>query len=139
MELQEKFFKAFFFSFLIGVILCTLIVIAFLGFFTNNYLNKRTSQNIINLRKNYSKIIINSANILLQKKFLKFQTGLNELALFYQKMANDLMSSNENHTFNNSLLKCVFNLADDFCLNMPNGTEHMALWILDHETTEENL
>ena len=85
MELQEKFFKAFFFPFLTGVILCTLIVIIFLGFFTNNYLNKRTSQNIINLRKNYSKIIINSANILLQKKFLKFQTGLNELALFYQK------------------------------------------------------
>ena len=139
MELQEKFFKAFFFPFLTGVILCTLIVIIFLGFFTNNYLNKRTSQNIINLRKNYSKIIINSANILLQKKFLKFQTGLNELALFYQKMANDLLTSNENHAFNNSFLKCVFNLADDFCLNMPNGTEHMALWILDHETTEENL
>ena len=139
MKLEDKFFKAFFYPFLSGVILCTFIVITFLGFFTNKTLDKRTGQKIIDFRKNYSKIIINSANILLQKKFLKFQTGLNELAIFYQKVAYDLMNSNKNHNFNNSFLKCVFNLGDDFCDNMPEGTEHMALWILDSETTEENL
>jgi len=139
MKLEDKFFKAFFYPFLSGVILCTFIVITFLGFFTNKTFDKRTGQKIIDFRKNYSKIIINSANILLQKKFLKFQTGLNELAIFYQKVAYDLLNSNKNHNFNNSFLKCVFNLGDDFCDNMPEGTEHMALWILDSETTEENL
>ena len=139
MKLEDKFFKLFFYPFFSSVILSSLIVILFIGLFTNNNYDKKTSQNIINLKKNYSKKIINSANILLTNKFLKFQISLNELALFYEKMANDLIISNKNPPLNNSYLKCVFNLGDEFCHNMPEGTEHMAIWLIDNETTEEKL
>jgi hypothetical protein len=54
-------------------------------------------------------------------------------------MANKLLISNKNYTLNNAYLKSAFNLADDFCHNMPEGTEHMAIWLLDKETTEEKL
>ena len=139
MKLENKFFQNFFFPFLSGVILSTLIVLILLGLFTNNYYDKSTSQNIINFRKKYSKIIINSANILITNKFLKFQIGLNEIVIYYQRMANKLLISNKNYTLNNAYLKSAFNLADDFCHNMPEGTEHMAIWLIDKETTEEKL
>ena len=139
MKLENKFFQNFFSPFLSGVILSTLIVLILLGLFTNNYYDKSTSQNIINFRKKYSKIIINSANILITNKFLKFQIGLNEIVIYYQRMANKLLISNKNYTLNNAYLKSAFNLADDFCHNMPEGTEHMAIWLIDKETTEEKL
>ena len=72
-----------------------LIILILLGLFTNNYYDKSTSQNIINFRKKYSKIIINSANILITNKFLKFQIGLNEIVIYYQRMANKLLISNK--------------------------------------------
>ena len=139
MKLENKFFHVFFFQFLIGIILSSLIVLIFLVLFTNSNYDKRTSQNVIKIKKQNSKIVINSVNVLLTTEFMKLQSGLNELAIYYQKKANDLLNLNKNQTLNNTFLKCVLNLADDFCYNLPNGTEYMALWILDKETTEEKL
>ena len=48
------------------------------------------------------------------------------------------MKSNKNYEINNDLLKCLLKI-DDFCSNMPEGTDRMALWLLDEMTTEEDL
>ena len=138
MKLEEKFFKSFFFTFLSGVILSTIIVTIFLGLFTNDNYDKRTNQNIINIRKKYSESIIKSINLLLQTKFLKIQSGMNELILYYQKIANELIKSNKNYPLNNKFLKCLLEIDDD-CETIPEGKEHMAFWVLDPVTTEENL
>ena len=138
MKLEEKFFKSFFFIFLVGVILSTLVVTIFLGLFTNDNYDQRTSQNISNSRKKYSEVIIKSVNLLLTTKFLKFQASLNEIIFYYQKIAKELLKTDKNHNINNDLLKCLLDIDDD-CYNMPEGTDHMALWVLDEITTEENL
>jgi hypothetical protein len=71
--------------------------------FTNNYYDKRTAQKIIDLEKKYAKININSVSTLLTTTLLKAQASVNELVLFYQKLAN---KTNEitNHTINEFLL-----------------------------------
>ena len=51
MKLENIFFKFFFYPFLSGVFLSTLIVTIFLGFFTDNNLDKRTIENIIDIGK----------------------------------------------------------------------------------------
>jgi len=51
MELKDIFFKSFFFQFVSGIILSTLVITIFLGIFTNNYYDKRTSKNIIEMEK----------------------------------------------------------------------------------------
>ena len=65
MELKDIFFKSFFFPFLSGVILSTLVITIFLGIFTNNYYDKRTSKNIINIEKKNSEIKIKSINTII--------------------------------------------------------------------------
>ena len=139
MKLEQKLYHVFYFQFLLGIILSSFTVIIFLRFFTNLNYDKRTSQNVIKIRKRNSKIIINSVNILLTSELIKLQTSLNELAIYYQKKAKELINSNKTHSLNNAFIKCVLNLSDDFCNNIPDGTEYMALWILDKETTEEKL
>ena len=138
MKLEEKFFKSFFFIFLIGVILSSFVVTLFLGLFTNDNYDKKTSQNIINSRKKNSETIIKSINLLLTTKFLKIQASLNEIILYYQRIAKKLLKSNKNYEINNDLLKCLLKI-DNFCSNIPEGTERMALWLLDEMTTEEDL
>ena len=77
MKLKDKFFKAFFYPFLLGVLLSMAIVIVFLSVFTNNYLDKRTGENIVELEKKYAKKTINSVNALLSTTLLKVQASLN--------------------------------------------------------------
>ena len=89
MKLEDLFFKSFFLSFLIGVILSTLVITIFLVIFTNNNYDKRTSENIINLKK-YSKVNLNSVNVLLTTSFLKLQAGLNEQIISYIRISKQL-------------------------------------------------
>ena len=91
MKLEDKFFNSFFYPFLVAVILSTLIVTTFLGIFTNNTYDKRTSEKIINLEKEYAKINLNAVNVIMTTKILKLQASLNEIIHFYDKIANDLL------------------------------------------------
>ena len=67
MELKDKLFNSFFYPFLISVILNTLVVALFLGFFTNNYYDRETEKNIMNLESKYSEMHLKSVNVLLSK------------------------------------------------------------------------
>ena len=136
MKLEEKFFNAFFYPFLICVILSTLIVTIILAFFINNN-DDRTNENIINLEKKYSKMVINQVNNFISTKFQLYQSNLNEIILMYQKMAKEVLNSNQNLKLDTTFLKCLLPLDYDFCDE--NEIEYMAFWLLDNITTEENL
>ncbi len=59
--------------------------------FTCNYIDKGTRINIIELEKNYSKVNLNSINIIITTYLLKIQSGLNELINNYQNFANQII------------------------------------------------
>ena len=139
MKLEDKFFKVFFYPFLAGVLLSTIVVTIFLRNLTNNSYDKRTSNNIINLEKNYSKVNINSINTLLTTSILKLQIGLNELILFYQRIANKVINSNETYELNHTFFKCALDFDEFYCLNHSNETDYTAYWLLDNETKDDDL
>ena len=86
MKLEDKFFNAFFYPFLIGIILSIIIVAVILAIYSNNYLDKKSAQDIYELEKKYATININSINILLSNFLIKVQIGLQEQLTFYQKL-----------------------------------------------------
>ena len=139
MKLEDKFFKSFFYPFLISAFLSSLVIIIIILFFTNNKLFKRTSENIINLEKKYSKKILNSVNIIITTKFLKFQSSLNEIILNYQKKANELLQSNPNKEYELNFLKCLLTLDDYFCDDNSEEAAKSAYWLLDDVTTDDDL
>ena len=138
MKLEDKFFKSFFYPFLVSVILSTLVVTIILGIFTNDNYDKKTCHNIIKLEKQYAKININSANVLLSTTILKFQASLNEIITFYQKIANDLLRDNNSHQLKKEYLKNVLNMDINYCKDNENITTYMADWVLDNNITEDN-
>ena len=106
MKLEDKFFRSFFYPFLVGIFLSMIIVTILLSKFTNDFFDMRTGKNIVDIEKKYSKININSMNALLTTTLLKIQASLNEQILFYQKLANRI---DEIANYNiNEFLRCVY-------------------------------
>ena len=138
MKLENKFFKCFFYPFLISVILSSFLVVIFLATFTNKFDTRQTNQ-INNLEIEYSKIAINSINVMLKTSLQKIQLGLNELILYYQKMANKIINSSEKHEINTKFLKCILDFDDNYCDNITEESSFTAIWYLDQNTSENNI
>ena len=138
MKFKDKLFKSFFFPFLITILLSTLIVTIFLRFFTDNYLDKRSAQYIINIEKQISKKYLNSADILVSSMLLKIQAGLNELINFYLKIGNDLLNDEFSHDLQTDHLIAAVKIDEDYCNLHFDETESMAAWYIDSELTEDN-
>ena len=83
MKLENKFLSAFFYPFLIGIILSIIIVAFIIYLYSNNYLDEKTAEDIYTLEKKYATININSINVLLSNALLKVQVGLHEQLTFY--------------------------------------------------------
>ena len=135
MKLEEKFFNAFFYPFLVAILLSSLIITTLLGLFTNNNLLEKTYNNIINLEKKNEKLIINSAQDIVTTSIQKVQASLNEQIMFYQRMANKILKSKENYELDTTFLKCSINLDEDYCEDYEEESAYTAIWILDDETT----
>ena len=139
MKLEDIFFNNFFYQFLVGIILSILVITILLGTSTNNNKNKRIITDVINLEKKYAKIDINSVNVILTTSFQKIQASLNEQILHYQKISKELIHSKETYKFDNTFLKCYITIDEDYCINNIEESAYTAFWLLDSETTEENL
>jgi len=140
MELKDKLFNSFFYPFLISIILSTLIVTLFLGFFTNNYYDKRTYENIINTEKRNAQMIIKSAIILMQNAFQKIQASLNEQILIYQRKAKEILQLNNiNDLKFSSYLKSAKGLHFLYCFLYPEETYNSAIWVLNNHTTDADI
>ena len=137
MKLENIFFKSFFYPFLLGIFLTILVIEIFLGIFTNYSIDKHTKQNIINIGKNKSKMNINSAKSALSSFLSKFQAGLNELVMSYQKIAKDLLINEESYQYQTDFLKSAVSLDFETC-DWEKGF-FMADWLIDEVTTNENL
>ena len=137
MKLESIFLRLFFFSFFIGIFLSTLVVTILLGVFTNNYNDKRTLQNVIDLEKKYSVLKIKSAKEKVTSLLLKYQVNLNELILSYQKIAKDLVENENSHIFKTTYLISALSVGYLFCNRYYYYTERMAVWILNPYSTNE--
>ena len=138
MKLEDKFFNSFFYSFIICVIFSTIIVTVYVSIFSINN-NPKTNENIINLEKKYSKMILKSVNALITNRFIKFQSSLNELILLYQKTANELLKSNSNKELKNDYLKCLLTIDYFFCDDNLEEAAKSAFWLVNGDIYEENL
>ena len=137
MKLEDKFFNSFFYPFLIGVLLSMIIVTVFLSVFANNYLDKRTGKNIVDLEKKFANININSINAILTTTLLKVQASLNEQILFYQKLSKKI-----NNVVNlniNNYLKCLLDIDDEFLKNNENDLKYLGFWFVNNTIDESNL
>ena len=109
----------------------------FLSKYTQNYIDKRTGKNVVDLEKEYAKININSVNKILTTSLLKIQMSLNEQILYYQKLANrtkDLTSQKIN-----DYLKCLLDIDDEYILKNRNKFKYEGFWFIDNNTTYESL
>ena len=140
MKLSEQFFRTFFYTFLVGVILSFLAIAIFSIIFTNQYIDKQTGDNIIDLEKKFAKINLNSMNIIITSSITKIQQGINELISSYQKAAN-IVKNDKNITINltnNKFFKSLVSLTPSF-LKGNKDMEFMAYWLLDEFTDETNV
>ena len=140
MKLESKFFQSFFYPFLVGVIFSAIVIITSTIIFTSNYMDKITGQNLVELGKKYSKVNIDSVNVLVSTTLLKMQASLNELILYYQNLAKKLNTDNPylNRKIDDNFLKCVLDLNDTYNENN-EFTNYMAYWIKDLETNHSSL
>ena len=137
MKLEKKFFNSFFYTFLIGILLDMIIDTILIYKFTNNYYDRRTAQKIIDLEKKYAKININSVNTLLTTTLVKVQANLNELVLFYQKLASKT-NEKTNHTISDFLLNPL-EVDEDYLKNNSESLKYKALWFIDSNTMSNNI
>ena len=96
MRLEDKFFKSFFYLFLIGISISLIIVFTILFYFSGNILDERTSSEVYYLERRNAKANINSMNILLSNIILKLQVVLQEQITLYQDIANTLLNVTTN-------------------------------------------
>ena len=140
MKLEKQFFRFFFILFSLGLILSALIIITISLFFTGDYLDKKTGNNLVELIKDHSKININSINDLISTLLLKMQLSLSELIHYYQKLSNQLKKNDKNliRVINDEFLISTLDINETYNENNPK-TAYMAYWLLDNETNLSNL
>ena len=144
MKLKDKLFKALFFPFLIGIFFSILIVFTVLFYYSKNYLDKKSAQDIYNIEKKYSTININSINILLSNVLLKAQVGLQEQITFYQNLGSNLTYEKK---LENMINDCVQNIQDLISkkVELSYRANYFAFWFKDkkkkkfNDTIEEKL
>ena len=133
MKLEDKFFNAFFYPFLIGIVISIIIVAVILSNYSNDFLDKRSAQDIYEMEKKYAKININSINILLSNILLKVQVGLQEQLTFYQKIAK--MADRPKSSIGKDVYNCI-NLSKQ---SIEQGREDYAsIWFVDRDTVNVN-
>ena len=126
MKLEYKFFNAFFYPFLIGITLSIVIVAIILSYYSNDYLDKKTAEDIFNLEKKYATVNINSINILLSNTLLKIQVGLHEQLTFYQNIASKITDRSK------SLIgKDIYNIIDIENKMVENRKKYASVWFVN--------
>ena len=136
MKMEFIFLKYFFFSFLIGIFISLLIVILILVFFTNNFCDKKSMQDIINLEKKYAESELKSANIRVTTLLSKYQALFNESIIFYKNIANDLLVDENSHQLEPNFIYSIVFVDIVSCFNKRFRPDRRALFIYDRHTTD---
>ena len=78
MRLEDKFFTSFFYIFFIGMYVSLIKVTVILVYFSNDFIDERTSSEVLHIEKRYATSNINSMIVLLSNLILKIQLALQE-------------------------------------------------------------
>ena len=133
MNLEDKLFNSFFYPFFVGICMSTLVVTIFLGIFTNNYYDRETEKNIMNLESKYSEMHLKSVNVLLSTILIKIQASLNEGILLYQRISKKVYN-NKTYNFNSDNLKsAVESINETFLNNNKNELDHIGFWFINEK------
>ena len=141
MKLSDQFFHSFFYPFLAGVILSFLAIAIFSVIFTNQYIDKQTGDNIIEIEKKFAKVNLNSMNIIITSSITKIQQSINELISSYIKAAN-IVKNNKNIAIsltNNNFFKGLLSLTNSSLEQNKHLMEFIAYWVIDEFTDETNI
>ena len=139
MKMESLFFKYFFFPFLISITIITFLVTILLGFFTNNYYDKTSIQEIIKLEKKYAESELKSANIRVTSLVSKYQVNINELILLYQNIAKDFLKNTKKYKLETDYIMSAVSVGLFFCSFGKNFTLTNAVWVLDETSTNNNI
>ena len=133
MKLENKFYSTFFYPFLIGVVLSIIIVAIILSYYSNNYLDKKSAEDIYTIEKEYAKINLKSINLLIYNVLLKVQVGLHEQLKFYNNTANTILNITDFSKF--SISKNIFNVLN-ISKNNNNNIDYGTIWFVDNKIFE---
>ena len=140
MKLEDKLFHSFFYPFLIGVILNMFIIILFSIIFTNNYIDKRTSQNLLQSEKNLAELNLKAIQTSLTSYLLKIQASINEIIISYQKNAkNILLNPNLYQNLDDKFLKCALDLNDTEIEGHLDDLSYMGYWFIERGIKKSTL
>ena len=131
MKLENKFFNAFFYPFLIGIMISIIIVAVILSYYSNDYLDKKSAQDIYTMEKKYATININSVNILLSNAILKIQVGLHEQLSFYETIASKITDRSKSSIGQD--VHCILKVKDK---ELNERIEYASVWFVDRNTSE---
>ena len=142
MQLQDQFFHSFFYPFIAGIIMSAAMVLLSSIIFTNNYIDKGTGDNIIDLEKKYSKVNLYSVNIIISTNLLKMQAGLNEIINYYRNLANVLKQNiSLIYDIDEENFKSVVDLYNNNSILEENKERlrYMGSWFFDSEKNLEKI
>ena len=128
MKLENKFYSTIFYPFLIGTILSIIIVAIILSYYSNNYLDKKSAEDIYTIEKEYTKINLKSINLLIYNVLLKIQVGLHEQLKYYNNTANIVSNITDFSKF--SIGKNVLNVLNISKDN--NNIDYASIWFVDN-------
>ena len=144
MKLENKFFNAFFWPFLIAIISSSIIVFVILFYYSNNFLDKKGAEDIYKLEKKYATMNINAINVILSNTLSKIQIGIYEQLSFYQSIASKLTPENkENNTISEDVKNVKYLLDNN--MRESDRIDYLTLWFVNNEkkdfsdTKEEKL
>ena len=141
MKLENKFLSDFFYPFLIGIILSIITVAFIIYYYSNDYLDKATAEDIYTLEKKYATININSINVLLSNALLKIQVGLHEQMTFYENLAAQIKSDTERlqSSITRDLKNAMDLLYNPSVIDQGRGEIYYSLWFVNRNITENNI
>ena len=140
MKLSEQLYRLFFCPFLSGITLSFITIIIFTILFTNNYIDKITGENIVEIENKNSEINLKSINNLINTALLKVQGSLNEIIIAYTNTAKKVKKDdNIKIEFNKTYFKSIVDLTPSFYEENEGKMDKIAYWIYDKVTNEDNL
>ena len=140
MKLEDKFFHSFFYPFFMGLLFNVIIIIITSIIFANNYIDRKTSENMIELEKNNAKINLNTIKISISAFLLKIQVSMNEVISSYQKTAKKIkLNPDLANNLDDKYLKCALDLNDSEIGDNIDDLNYMAYWFLDAGVNKNEL
>ena len=141
MRLEDKFFNSFFYLFLFAISLSMIFVVITLFYYSENYIDDRTSKDIIHIEKKNANSNINSMNVLLSNMILKMQVALKEALTLFINLSRETNLFEGNLDFNNSDLYNPFEIEKLMKSNDPefmSRLEFVSFWFVNPDLININ-